>query len=141
MLRIAGRIDEGLVLADTALGPSLTEIGPGTVLVALAAGMAGMLAYETAAGAAVGVAISVTTIPAAAYVGCALGLGRSTPGIGALEVLGTNVACIVAGSTLTLLVQHRRRRRPPTPLPGVSPRRREVPSQRTPFLGRAVGPS
>ena len=62
-------------LADTALGPSLTEVGPGTVLVALAAGMAGMLAYETAAGAAVGVAISVTTIPAAAYVGCSVGLG------------------------------------------------------------------
>ena len=50
LLRLFGRIDEGLALADTVLGPSLTEIGPGTVLVALAAGMAGMLAYETAVG-------------------------------------------------------------------------------------------
>ena len=75
LLRISGRVDSGLELADSVLGPSLTEIGPGTVLVALAAGMAGMLAYETAGGAAVGVAISVTTIPAAAYLGCAVGLG------------------------------------------------------------------
>ena len=96
LLRISGRIDRGLDLADTALGPSLTEVGPGTVLVALAAGMAGMLADETAAGAAVGVAISVTTIPAAAYVGCAIGLGdAASSGGGALEVLATNVVCIV----------------------------------------------
>ena len=109
VLRIFGRIDQSLQLADTALGPSLTEVGPGAVLVALAAGMAGMLAYETAAGAAVGVAISVTTIPAAAYAGCALGLGARESAGGALEVLATNVVCIVAGSTLTLLVQRRSR--------------------------------
>ncbi len=110
LLRIFGRIDRGLELADTVLGPSLTEIGPGTVLVALAAGMAGMLAYETAGSAAVGVAISVTTIPAAAYLGCSIGLETSDGGGGALEVLATNVVCIVTGSTLTLLVQRRWRR-------------------------------
>ncbi len=109
MLRAFGRVDETLQLDGTALGLSLTEVGPGTVLVALTAGMAGMLAYETASGTAVGVAISVTTIPAAAYVGCAFGLGRGTSGVGALEVLGTNVVFITIGSTLTLLVQHRRR--------------------------------
>jgi uncharacterized hydrophobic protein (TIGR00271 family) len=106
-LRIFGRIDRGLELADTALGPSLTHIGPGTVLVALAAGMAGMLAYETAGSEAVGVAISVTTIPAAAYTGCAAGLGTNNDAIGALGVLSTNVVCIVSGSTLTLLAQRR----------------------------------
>jgi len=110
LLRGFGRIDHGLDLADTALGPSLTEVGPGSVLVALAAGMAGMLAYETAVGAAVGVAISVTTIPAAAYAGCAIGLGTGTSASGALGVLATNVLCIVAGSTSTLVVQHRWRR-------------------------------
>jgi uncharacterized hydrophobic protein (TIGR00271 family) len=109
LLRGFGRIESGLDLADTALGPSLTEVGPGTVLVALAAGMAGMLAYETAVGTAVGVAISVTTIPAAAYAGCAIGLGTGASAGGALEVLGTNVLCIVAGSTSTLAVQRRRR--------------------------------
>ena len=75
-----------------------------------------MLAYETAGSAAVGVAISVTTIPAAAYIGCAIGLGTAEGGRGALEVLATNVVCIVTGSTLTLMVQRHRRRsagRPP----------------------------
>ena len=110
VLRVVGRIDDDLVLDDSVLGPSLTEVGPGAVLVALAAGMAGMLAYETAGSAAVGVAISVTTIPAAAYIGCAIGLGAAEGGRGALEVLVTNVVCIVAGSTLTLMVQRRRRR-------------------------------
>jgi hypothetical protein len=72
--------------------------------------MAGMLAYETAVGTAVGVAISVTTIPAAAYVGCAIGLGTDTSAGGALEVLATNVVCIVAGSASTLAIPRRRRR-------------------------------
>ena len=98
------------MLDDSLLGSSLTHIGPGAVLVALAAGMAGMLAYETAGSEAVGVAISVTTIPAAAYIGCAVGLSNADGGRGALEVLATNVVCIVAGSTLTLLVQRRLRR-------------------------------
>ena len=110
LLRAVGRIDDDLVLDDSLLGSSLTHIGPGAVLVALAAGMAGMLAYETAGSEAVGVAISVTTIPAAAYIGCAVGLSNAAGGRGALEVLATNVVCIVAGSTLTLLVQRRLRR-------------------------------
>ena len=110
VLRLVGRIDDDLVLDDSVLGSSLTEVGPGAVLVALAAGMAGMLAYETAGSAAVGVAISVTTIPAAAYIGCAVGLGNAQGGRGALEVLATNVVCIVTGSTITLMVQRRLRR-------------------------------
>ena len=109
MLRILGRIDDDLELADTVLGPSLTTIEPGGVLVALAAGMAGMLAYETASGAAVGVAISVTTIPAAAYIGCSLGTAQRRQCRGA-RCAGTNVACIVVASTLTLHLQRRYRR-------------------------------
>jgi hypothetical protein len=41
-----------------------THVGATTILVALTAGVAGMLAVETRASAAVGVGISVTTIPA-----------------------------------------------------------------------------
>jgi uncharacterized hydrophobic protein (TIGR00271 family) len=110
VLRVIGRIDDDLVLDDSVLGPSLTEVGPGAVVVALTAGIAGMLAIETAGSAAVGVAISVTTIPAAAYIGCAVGLGTAEGGRGALEVLATNVVFIVAGSTMTLIVQRHRRR-------------------------------
>jgi uncharacterized hydrophobic protein (TIGR00271 family) len=112
LLRWAGRIEQNLALADGVLGPSLTEIGPGSVLVALAAGMAGMLAYETAGASAVGVAISVTTIPAAAYIGDAVGLGGDKDGLGALSVLATNVACIVTAAALTLFLQRRLRPRP-----------------------------
>ena len=111
LLRLDGRIAADLALADTVLGPSLTSIGPGSVMVALAAGMAGILAYETAGSAAVGVAISVTTIPAAAYTGAALALAGYQEGLGALEVLATNIVGIVLAATLTLLVQQRFRRR------------------------------
>jgi uncharacterized membrane protein len=115
ILRLVGRVEGDLVLAKTVLGPSLTTLGPGTALVAVAAGVAGMLAYERVGGAAVGVAISVTTIPAAAYVGDAIALGRTSPVGGAFLVLVTNVVLIVATSTATLAFQRRNRlRRPAT---------------------------
>jgi uncharacterized membrane protein len=77
------------------------------MLVAVAAGMAGMIAFERAGGAAVGVAISVTTIPAAAYVGAAIALGLDDPMWGAALVLVTNVVLIILASTVTLWVQRR----------------------------------
>jgi uncharacterized membrane protein len=77
---------------------------------ALAAGVAGMLAFETRASSGVGVAISVTTIPAAAYLGVAAGLGEATKALGALAVLGTNVAMIVIGAATTLSLQRLRAR-------------------------------
>lgn len=107
LLRIFGRLDPTLDLSESVLGTSLTTLGPGTVLVALAAGMAGMLAFERAGRAAVGVAISVTTIPAAAYIGNALALGRSEPVGGALTVLLTNVVLVLLASTVTLWLRRR----------------------------------
>jgi uncharacterized hydrophobic protein (TIGR00271 family) len=107
LLRVTGRIDAHLDLTDNVLGPTFTELGPGSVLVAVAAGVAGMLAYETAGSAAVGVAISVTTIPAAAYVGVDLGLAGSEGGFGALKVLITNVVLIQAACVVTLWIQRR----------------------------------
>jgi uncharacterized hydrophobic protein (TIGR00271 family) len=108
LLRASGRIAADLALSSTAVGTSLTEVGPGSVLVALAAGMAGMLAYETAGSAAVGVAISVTTIPAAAYFGDALALSGPEDALGALVVLATNILGIAAASSVTLWLQRRR---------------------------------
>jgi uncharacterized hydrophobic protein (TIGR00271 family) len=78
-----------------------------TVLVALAAGVAAMLSFETRASAAVGVAISVTTIPASAYLGVALGSGDLSEGLGALLVLAVNVILLIASGTATLFVQRR----------------------------------
>jgi uncharacterized hydrophobic protein (TIGR00271 family) len=107
LLRITGRIDAHLDLTDNVLGPTFTELGPGSLLVAVSAGVAGMLAYETAGSAAVGVAISVTTIPAAAYVGADLGLAGREEGLGALNVLVTNVVLIQVASVATLWIQRR----------------------------------
>jgi hypothetical protein len=83
----------------------LINIGVGTVGVALAAGVAAMLAQETRASSAVGVAISVTTIPAAAYFGVAVVVGQLSDANGALAVLGVNVAMLLVGGTVTLAIQ------------------------------------
>jgi len=78
-----------------------------TILVALAAGVAGMLAVETRASMGVGVAISVTTIPAAAFLGVAAGVGEFTKSLGALSVLAANIAMMLLGGSITLIVQRR----------------------------------
>jgi uncharacterized hydrophobic protein (TIGR00271 family) len=111
LLRLFNRVPEDLRLADTAMGEALTELGPGSLIVAGVAGVAGMMAFERPGGAAVGVAISVTTIPAAAYVGAAMAMGRDDPMWGALMVLIANVIMLVIASTTTLKVQRRARQR------------------------------
>jgi uncharacterized hydrophobic protein (TIGR00271 family) len=83
----------------------LSTVNISTPIVAFAAGVAGMLALETRASSAVGVAISVTTIPASAYFGVAAGLGKASEAGGALLVLGINVAMLLLAGCLTLLVQ------------------------------------
>ena len=61
--------------SSRAASATLAHTDYSTVLIALAAGIAAMLTFETRASAAVGVAISVTTIPASAYLGVAIGAG------------------------------------------------------------------
>jgi uncharacterized hydrophobic protein (TIGR00271 family) len=78
-----------------------------TVLVALAAGVAGMLAVETRASTGVGVAISVTTIPAAAFLGVSAGIGEFSKSLSALSVLGVNVAMMMVGGSAALIVQRK----------------------------------
>ena len=83
----------------------LAHVNVTTVCVALAAGVAGMLSFETRASFAVGVAISVTTIPAAAYIGVAAGLGEWRGALGALAVLCVNLAMLLLAGTVTLGIQ------------------------------------
>jgi uncharacterized hydrophobic protein (TIGR00271 family) len=83
----------------------LTVVSNETIAVALVAGIAGMLALETRASSGVGVAISVTTIPAAAYLGVAAGLQEVDKALGALGVLGANVSMMVVGAVGTLVLQ------------------------------------
>jgi len=88
---------------------NLVQFNYETILVALAAGVAAMLAFETRASAAVGVAISVATIPASAYLGVAAATGESAGE--ALAVLLANVTLLIVSGSLTLAVQRRFARR------------------------------
>jgi uncharacterized hydrophobic protein (TIGR00271 family) len=96
-------LPEGFALNE--FSAAQTHVNVSTILVALAAGVAGMLAVETRASSAVGVAISVTTIPATAYLGVSLGIGEFRTSLSALAVLGANVAMMLAGGSLALAVQ------------------------------------
>ena len=104
LLSLFGFLPDGFEVEQSSLS-TLAKTDYTTVLVALAAGIAGMLSFETRASAAVGVAISVTTIPASAYLGVALGAGGIDHAFGALLVLALNVALMITSGTMTLIVQ------------------------------------
>ena len=77
-----------------------------SVLVALLAGVAGLLSLTTAkSGALMGVLISVTTIPAAANVGVAAAYASWGELRGALEQLALNLACVTIAGVATLAAQ------------------------------------
>ena len=100
-----------LLPAGFALGEipaAQTHVNATTILVAAAAGVAGMLAVETRASAAVGVGISVTTIPATAFVGVAIGMGEIGRSWSALGVLGVNIAMMLLGGSVALATQRLR---------------------------------
>ncbi len=99
-----GVLPEDFDIHSTVLG-TLTTVSNETIVVALAAGIAGMLALETRASSDVGVAVSVTTIPAAAYLGVAAGLREADQARGAVGVLAANVAMLVVGAAGTLALQ------------------------------------
>jgi uncharacterized hydrophobic protein (TIGR00271 family) len=77
-----------------------------TVLVALAAGVAGTLSLtEAKAGVLVGVLISVTTVPAIAAMGVGLALWSQDEVLGAAIQLVVNIVCLVCAGRLTLAAQ------------------------------------
>jgi uncharacterized hydrophobic protein (TIGR00271 family) len=104
LLKLFGFLPDGFRVEDSALS-TLAHTDYSTVLIALAAGVAAMLSFETRASAAVGVAISVTTIPASAYFGVAIGAGGIGNASGALVVLAINVVLLIFSGSLTLMVQ------------------------------------
>ena|SRR6185295_377277 len=106
LLNLFDLLPSGFVVGESSLS-GLTSVNSATIGVALAAGVAGMLALETRASSAVGVAISITTIPAAAYLGIATGVGEAHRVPGALAVLGVNVAMLLVAGSATLVVQRR----------------------------------
>jgi uncharacterized membrane protein len=98
-------------LGENVLTAFVTEPSIATVIVALAAGVAAMLSVERQATSAVGVAISVTTIPAAAAIGVTLGIGDWERMVSAALVLGLNLVSLAVAGSLTLWVQVHRGRR------------------------------
>jgi len=104
-LSAAGLLASDFNVRQSSIGALAAHTDYSTVLVALAAGIAAMLSFETRASAAVGVAISVTTIPASAYLGVSVGLGEISEGLGALAVLAINIALLIVSGTATLFTQ------------------------------------
>lgn len=97
------------------LASFVSEPNRWSVVVALAAGIAGMLSLTTVkSGALVGVLVSITTIPALANAGLATAYRSWGDVLGSLLLLGVNVASILAAGVATLAVERalfRRRRR------------------------------
>lgn len=76
------------------------------LLVALLAGVAGVVSMTSAkSGALVGVAVSVTTVPAAANIGVAAAASRWSECSGAALQLAINLSAIVAAGVVTLAVR------------------------------------
>jgi uncharacterized hydrophobic protein (TIGR00271 family) len=102
-------------LAERPLTDFISHPDEFSVIVALLAGVAGVLSLTSAkSGALIGVLISVTTIPAAGNIGVAAAYGDGDEWVGAMEQLSLNLVAILAAGIATLFIQRRlyvRRRR------------------------------
>ncbi|MET8678788.1 DUF389 domain-containing protein [Streptomyces sp. NPDC004647] len=120
-----GQFSEARLAADRPNTEFIWQPDPFSFVVALLAGVAGTLSLTSAkSGALVGVAISVTTVPAAANAAVALAYGDFEQTWGSIEQLLLNLAGIVAAGTVTLLTQKflwaRQRERAARPKPAKS---------------------
>lgn len=90
------------------------QVGPFSLIVAMLAGVAGVLALTSAKSASlVGVFISVTTVPAAAFASVALVEGRPDEALSSALQLVVNLAGIVSAAALGVFVARRSHRRTP----------------------------
>jgi uncharacterized hydrophobic protein (TIGR00271 family) len=107
LLRLGGYPQANGSLGDGGLGV-LPKVNVATLVVAAVAGVAGVLAFRTRSSVVVGVAISITTIPAAAFIGAAVAVGDWAGLRGAVAVLAANVVLILLTGTATLALQRGR---------------------------------
>ncbi|MDX1617750.1 MAG: TIGR00341 family protein [Balneolaceae bacterium] len=85
---------------------SRTVVGMGDLVVALAAGSAGVLAFTRGISAAIiGVMVAVALLPPLANLGLLLGSGYYTLAFGAFVLVIVNVICINLAGVVTFLVQ------------------------------------
>jgi uncharacterized hydrophobic protein (TIGR00271 family) len=107
-----GQVPASYLAGDRPVTELIAEPNLGSLVIALAAGVAGMIALGQAkSGAIVGVLVSVTTIPAVANVGVALALGNIDEAVGALGQLVINVAGLLAAGISSLWIGRRLSRR------------------------------
>ncbi|MGW5333686.1 DUF389 domain-containing protein [Streptomyces bauhiniae] len=106
LMDAAGQFSEAQLEGDRPNTGFVYAPDPFSFIIALLAGAAGTLSLTSAkSGALVGVAISVTTVPAAANAAVALAYGDTTQTVGSSEQLLLNLFGIVVAGTLTLLAQ------------------------------------
>lgn len=112
LLGLAMGVEDPLEAIPASLASLVTELDVITVTIALAAGIAAMVVFITDRGtSAVGVGVSITTIPAAAYAGLAIADGDLESAGAALLVLIVNVFCVVGAGVITgLWFRHHLRR-------------------------------
>ncbi|WP_433789662.1 DUF389 domain-containing protein [Actinoplanes sp. CA-252034] len=114
LLTAAGLVDKAMLLEPRPLTDFIWRPDALSWVIGFLGGIAGMLSLTSAkAGTLVGVLISVTTVPAAANAAVALAYGVGYEASGSAVQLAINLASIVIGGVLTLLVQQVAWRRPP----------------------------
>lgn len=110
--RILGLVPEAYLTGDRPVAELISEPNATSLVVALAAGVAGMVALgQVKSGAIVGVLVSVTTIPAVANVGVALAFENPSEATGALAQLSINVLGLVSAGVGSLWLGRRLSRR------------------------------
>ncbi len=108
LLRAFGHLPAAASAAHRTQTGTISQPDVFNVIVALLAGVAGMVSLTSSKSAAlVGVLVSVTTVPAAADVGVSLAGGIPGDARGAAAQLGLNVGCLLLSGVATLLVQKR----------------------------------
>jgi uncharacterized hydrophobic protein (TIGR00271 family) len=111
LLDLAGLLSTAQ-LADLSQVAFIYEVGPFSLIVALLAGAAGMLSLTSAKSASlVGVFISVTTVPAAAFASVALVEGRYLQAMQSGIQLAVNLVGIVVAAIVVLMFARRQSER------------------------------
>ena len=104
--RWLGWFGTDLLAADRPATGFITQPDRWSLVVAVLAGIAGVLSLTSArSGALVGVFISVTTVPAAGEIALAIALGSGTDLREAATQLGVNLVGILLAATATLVLQ------------------------------------
>ncbi|MGW4835823.1 DUF389 domain-containing protein [Streptomyces globisporus] len=126
LLDAFGLFEKSMIEAERPITGFIWQPDWMSFVVAFLAGIAGTLSLTSAkSGALIGVAISVTTVPAAANAAVAFSYSDYQQTVGSGQQLLANLGGIVLAGTLTLLLQKgmwkiRRTQKPPASTPGAS---------------------